>query len=494
MFFMQPENSKIQAKPIDQKKLQDIYDLYYSDPYIQICREYKYSHVFRGKLEVSHDVRGVEVMTSDALHSLTGMLKIAEDYRTMFGFCALKVIRSSSNEKIGVIVLDHDSGQFIRVFDTMTSQARLIFQPFYKSDGTPNQHADLDPDVHVFTWDNRLPSKNGRIKSPIFTLFRRSNYMDELYENAMMSDYNTANPSLFTQKKAEHGQLEDMTEEEVFGQFRPSSAPGVNDDGTPLEKQTYRRDVMRAIHLEEKARITNTTKKLETNRKMVNEDKVVLGRRHRFYEPEGAVKALGEGEEIARQVISTSRSDILDWESSYIEVVCNIMGVPNISSLARQTKVTSAADQVKEVLHSTVATSREELNNFFKAVYSFLKKDDDDKMIERIADILKHNASHLSDVYGEGIIDNANMVLSTIQKKESLVELIFNDETRRKEENPDMQHVLTAYGMGIISDQEITDMIRSRFGLPLGFKKRAFVKTPEGGILFSSAKPVKDNN
>ncbi len=461
---------------LDMKKAAEVYDFYYhKEPWIQICKNMKYSQVFKGGIALTwgnNSLESNDLEDPDEQKALVQLLQRALDYRDMFGICPVKVIKDKRTGRKRAIVPEFGTGAFALAYDKKEHRSEVVFvtqstftSPFGYTNAEKKRHGGLDPTIRVYTWPGKEPSiHNRQFKSAMFTLFDEYFAVQELKLNALDADWNSSHPTIFTQMRQDVRGIEQYTEEEMFGD---PTDPSMN----PQEKNMYRRDVYRARRMEQLVKTSNT--RLQTfpaESKAIDRESnnIVDLKRKRTWEDN--IEPLPEGEEMAKQVIPQTRRDYLEWKSVYEDSVCSMLGVPR-GYIAGRGKFKIDTQQELEVVRGTVSKDREDAESFYQSAYEFMYRDQDDKKI--VHSLMRMNARK-RDLKSNGnrefnADERLRQVKSTKNRLKHIGTMSFRIELRFNEDPfsraVDLNNVQFAVEHGAITVEEELNVIRSTIDL-----------------------------
>lgn len=132
-----------------------------------------------------------------------------------------------------------EDGQFYVETDHATMIRNVVFERNERHAGAPTQQGHtttattaanaairIDPTVHVFVWDNRMPEANGVLNTQLIEVIRLRRAMDAAEANLAQVDYDLSHPLLIVEQEmpAHLTNIDTMTDSQVYGGHANSSA------------------------------------------------------------------------------------------------------------------------------------------------------------------------------------------------------------------------------------------------------------------------------
>ena len=143
-----------------------------------------------------------------------------------------------------------EDGQFYVETDHATMIRNVVFERNERHAGAPTQQGHtttaaanaairIDPTVHVFVWDNRMPEANGVLNTQLVEVIRLRRAMDAAEANLAQVDYDLSHPLLIIEQEvpAHLTNIDTMTDSQVYGGHANSAAK-------PSEAQLMAQEMM----------------------------------------------------------------------------------------------------------------------------------------------------------------------------------------------------------------------------------------------------------
>lgn len=169
-----------------------------------------------------------------------------------------------------VKIMDLDAGEFYLQIDDLLMKKTIVWVPKSRlnnlgigGSGGPSsaggvcREIQFDPNVSVFVWPNRMPTRDGIIQTHYYELIRKRAMIEEALDNLGDADFAASHPTPFIQKARAPSTADimelpenDIYGQDVIGQDRGAAAIFGGENMTGSERLTYRREVRDAVMLE----------------------------------------------------------------------------------------------------------------------------------------------------------------------------------------------------------------------------------------------------
>jgi hypothetical protein len=462
----QQQTEGVNFRQLNAGEMKNVYEYYTEkEEWISICKERINTLVFAGEVRIDWgDVLKPKGKNFGPSHSseLVSMLTLALDYKDMFGFCPYVIDKpppseTATNEKKKsdwlleyVKVLPFGIGDF--TYGVKNGEIVIKFTPKQKSNGTKR--------YGVFVWPGCGPNAvTGRLHTNMFKLYKRYTSIVRQEKNLEDADYYSCHPPVFVQMRAANrsntDDLDKMMESEIY-------ADKEDDEMTPMELRTYKRDLNGAKRLEMLLDVMNeqNTKGIlnehedYTSQKVLDDATGTLRkvRKRKIWE-ENMISLPDQMEVAKSSSLPNPRKDLEFVRSSYEEAVCLSMGIPKGYATMKGHGLKAEAQQEHSSIKRLVLSKREAANKFFQAIYEDVFRDTDDEYIlQELMSINKtEDKKRLKAIY-------------KVAALKSRVSLLF-------EEDPlpppvTLSDILTCQQRGILSGLETLNMCRSLIGKP----------------------------
>jgi hypothetical protein len=468
---------KVQRFVLDKKLATQIFRMYYEkEPLIDICKTQRYSYVFRGGMQVEWgggDMKPLTLSAPNEREPMEALFKRVLDYRDMFGMVPVKIrSRGQAKGKPRVFIPPFGSGHFVLEYDPVSLETEVVYEVqlhhVAQQRSSSRGKRGLVKILDVFVWPGYEPSivtKQFRSKiSGLMTHFAR---IKELRKNLLDADYRTSHPVVFTQARPDTRNLQQFTEEEQFGAPDDPRIMGQDD------RRGYNRDVHRARRTEKQAAEMNAISLglLEEQRvdarETVDDDTGVTLRSQRSSVKAVNLYNLPHGEEMSRGLQVQSRSDLVNIENEYEELVCQAMGTPkSFIHGGIGTRYKGDADQMREIVRSAVMKDRSDINLFYSWAYEMMnRRADDDFIINALIQVDNTEAA----VADQGSDERKRIadIRSNLQKVAAMpyrTKVVFaEDPLPKKLLIPNLTTAVTA---GALTQLELVNLLRADIGLP----------------------------
>ena len=446
-------------------KAQEIYDFYNKDHYIETCKRLKNIYTFEGDISITW---GDDLLCTSKNGSLISqsalkkLLKDALDYRNMFGFCPIKIVKDKNNpgKKIASIP-EFGSGGFILVYNTETMDSKVDFLPYDMKHytgftGSILTNEVFDNSIQVYTWPSYTPSITSRnYKSRILPLFEEYYIVTELQNNAVYADWKGSHPNIFTQSRPEKINQSEVTEDEVLGD--------ADLEAGARETTIYKRDTHRSIRMETTAKSMNDATKngCDENAAVSKRLDDHTGRTIEVVRTRNDnMVPLPTGEEMAKSITYTTRNDFLQWKEEYHDKVCSAMGIPR-NFIDKQSKFKTEVGKEEAMLKKLIKSEREDATEFYQFVYEVMYRERDDQEILNAFIDLDNRKKNIADDNKEedrDTIKNFKKKMKKISCLENRISLSF-----AKDPFPDTVNIQTAVIAAereVLSPEEEINLIR----------------------------------
>lgn len=510
-----------QWKEIDRGMMETIYNYYqHQEGYITVCKRLKESMIFSGGVHMTWGSGLFRSAISDDpkdQRELVSLLKTALEYRDMFGFCPIKLVRDKTTGLTKPVIPQLVTGKFEITLDPRDNKTVLRFVqrdwigteggfltsvgggssksygiPVQLDEGGGKKGGGTKRNYQVFVWEEPTLTSSGEVmfKSRIPQLIPQWLNMREFWENAQDSDYASSHPPVFTQSKDKDFDPNKLTEEEIFGDN------DLNGNPTLRERVTYRRDTFRSILTEKMTKHMNMLSKGQipmgitgAARKEAQVSATHKNRRQRDWKD--YVENLPIGEEMAGQVSTSSRNDLLEISKTYWDLVCLTMGVPReYVQGGSGGRFKTNVEQMREIIRQEVELDREDSEKFYQFVYEWMYRKDDSKKIATILTTLEGRREDLEEdksyftgetnvAIEEEIdrIDDTTNKLNSVGEMPTRIRLIFAEDSLMSALDNDS--LIMADQMGALSSQEVINVWRSKMSLPKISETHPLVKERE---------------
>lgn len=485
----------------------------HQEAYIRICKRLKESMIFSGGVHLTWGSGLFRSALSDDpkdQRELVSLLKTALEYRDMFGFCPIKLVTDKTTGLTKPVIPQLGTGKFEIALDPSENKTVIRFVPRDSmgtaagggyssvSYGIPVQLGEGggggggkrvgsgSKNYRVFVWEPNEPTLTtaGEVmfKSRILPLIPQWHNVREFWENVLDSDYASSHPPVFTQSKDKDFDPNKLTEEEIFGDSDIYGGP------TLREKVTYRRDTFRSILTEKMTKRMNMISKGQiptgiagAARREAQISASRVNKRKRDWKD--YVENLPIGEEMAGQVSTSSRSDLLEINGTYLDLVCLTMGVPREYIQGGSSRFKTNVEQMREIVRQDVELDREDAEKFYQFVYEWTYRKEDSQKIATILTTLEERKEELESdltylrgasssdgapnaVVKEEIdrIDATTRKLNSVGEMPRRIELIFAEDALTSA--IDDNSLIVADEMGALTSQEVINVWRAKVDLP----------------------------
>ena len=341
---------------------------------------------------------------------------------------------------------------------------------------THNEDDGDDEEYRVFIWPGHEPDfhTESSIKSDMYTLLQGFNVYQEFKNNALNADYNSSNPTVFTQSRMDPGKYgaANLTEADLFDDYD-------REEMTGEERHQARREYLRTMRSREVQGqlMSQDSVRRETKRKMYDErtGRFVDQQRRRVWE--NNIYPIEYGSQLAPQPsLPHSRPDVLQWKADYEQQACLTMGVPHqyIAGL-RGARIKGETEQEFHLLRLSVEQNRKDCKDFIEFLWNFVFLENDNETLVKslwILDSTKKKLEEEAKQYPdrEDIVARKKQLGYYKRRVKSLakgnrIELQF-----RKSPFAGilrLQDILTAAAVpGVMTELERTNLIRGKLDLP----------------------------
>jgi len=337
-----------------------------------------------------------------------------------------------------VAIVDFEQGYFYLEIDDAYRSQRIVWVPYWRAPGAAagnggpmTDHAAIaagpgggrlksvnyDPEVSVFVWPGRMPTRDGRIISDFLEVIRMRSLLREAEENFMDADYQSAHPVTFVYqgKHDTKSDITQLTEDEIYGGDEIARNMLAPDSMTTGERQTYKRDVRTSVLNEiaveqyNSSMLQGSVNRFASAQRSVplaNGTNGVAMRRH-VLEKTG-IFLLPGGLEPGSTVAGTSIAPVADIRDSYEHRLCVALGVPlhfmrGTGGMRSAASASSSSNRsapatgplLDSSLRITVIRDRENVALFFDAMYDSIFRGVETKQLR---DLLNGNKEKMRSI------------------------------------------------------------------------------------------------
>ena len=479
--------SNLKIKKLDDSIARDMANFYlYIDPWVYHCREYINNLVFKGNIEIQWGK--TFTAKKDSLFTQTELVDIltkALDWKKLYGMCPYKVVDDEKGKK-KVFIPQFGSGSFYQVYNPHTLQPVVFYIISSHKYGPISEYMSTERFLEVvrqiglpvYTWPGMQPNFHmNDYSSEIAKIYREYLIKQSYLKDTIDASYNSTHPTLFTQSRLEHKNIEELTTTELYSEARA----GFNLPG-PTENKMYQRNQFRT---KQTKNFSSDIRKLEFSgdeRKMLMDEAKHLDveRPRKFWEEN--VYSLPINETIAQAPVPKAIVDIEKINESYRNNVCTIMGLTKTlveGQFRRET--TSSNELIKHNLRILIDKHRKDAEIFLQDVYNTMYGLQDKTMILEMIMEWK-NQSQRSEVLGLSLPSGMGMgatqnsgsdakqkqlgiaMLQQMLNRNDMINLIFEEQPLLETENPkDVEFLLQN---DYVTFEEAVDLQRKIIGLP----------------------------
>jgi hypothetical protein len=451
---------------LDFDVLQQIYDFYYQkENWITVCKEVLDNFTFDGGVIISWGEKTKKTKLSEREQGeIRNFLSIALDYKRMFGFAPVKVVKTENlNQRI--IIPEFGTVDFSVMLNEQTNEVFMYYTD--RNNNTYDRKQAIENNF-VYIWPGCGPTYTGEIRSPMLKLMRKYYIQEEYLENSLDADFNSAHPTVFLSIRPDAIKDYQITETDVFAED--------DDDAVgPTEKRTYRRSLFSSMLNERKQTQHRGDKFDSQKRKTISDDIYRLGyvKRKRVWDDN--VYDLNPDESITHQVTPTSTKEFNKLTQDYEELVCIVMGIPKTYLVRSRVSFKGEILQADRLIQQQVTACRTDAKLFFQESYNWANEHID---MNSIAKMIYDNSSDdvKTDSDKKALIKRFKTIKKIINGDRNSIEFLkdpFGGDIPLKE----MHEIYTA---GAISDVEYISALRARLNLdPKNFDYAKFKKHQE---------------
>jgi len=325
-----------------------------------------------------------------------------------------------------VKIIDIDAGDFFVRIDDMKMTTDIVWVPAWRSSlGNPGTGAttdmgfvDFDPNVSVYCWEDRMPTRDGIIQTRFFELMRKYEMLNEARDNLADADYNAAHPMVFIQQSRAISKVDasELGEEDIYGMAVVGQDTNSIFDKSrmaPTELMSYRRDVRDAVVLEmtveagQNAQLQKRVKQIANgtarNTRATRGGLALPEVRANMLE-EGGILNLPGGLQFGGIVTPTTVVDLVELRTTYERELAAELGVPlayirgeegskkstaggstsktGDSSSSSKTSSSASHSIVESHMKTTVSQYRTAASNFFDYMYDSLFRTKNTNMLK----------------------------------------------------------------------------------------------------------------
>ena len=369
-----------------EKKLEELYIYYYTkEGLIDDAKKNLNLLIFHGGIELISGINKKPWFetTESEKNKLIDLFANGQDWKRMFGFCAIEFFENKKSSKLEFRIAKLGSGGFgfyLKKGWKTISEAEFIFVPyvreFHDSDSPSHIRKDSDftlsKDYFVYTWSGLEPD----IKSDLSGVILKSivpklyaEYINIIQYDKTHSSATMINsfPMAIVGKKTEKKNIEDQVEEELHAM------------DIALQKKNarpYQDDRIRQEALEIQGELTK--KRMIEIYDALNGKMIAESGKNIF--EKGNVVVLHEGEYMEKQLKADYCPNYVFLKNNYHNLVLRSMGF-STSDPSQQTKVKVVAEQNRESMESAIKEERRSIDIFFKHCYNFLNRYKDTELI-----------------------------------------------------------------------------------------------------------------
>lgn len=396
------------AKLLNQEMLRVVHDFYYHEEIgIDSAVRMLNNETMQGGVEmVWGDV--VTLRTSaEEQTKVQSLIVVALDWKKMFGFCPIRrILPKEKGEHARFEIPEFGTGAFFMVYDNQTRESELKFMPYRYGDKHKGRDNHRSPDAirkatkqgkqaldssrmqfpknyFVYVWPRFKPSlHNGFLKTPVSKLLRHWSVVKQLESNLLINDTWRSMPPVVTKRQLVNQKLEDLTEEEIFGEeelIQPD----------PLLQKKYQRDLASHENTQDKSRGFRSMREKTGASQMVSFN-TSTGRfeidtlKHPL-DPDN-IFDLEEGMQVERLDQTTTSTMYLNLKHDYEDLLDRTFGVDrgSRSSSSSGSRLKATAEKNRQLLETLVAEERSCAALFYATAYEFVYREHDNWKLAEI--------------------------------------------------------------------------------------------------------------
>ncbi len=475
---MRGAKRKVHRYHIAEQLARQIFKMYYErEPLIDVCKTHRYALTFQGQMDVTWgggDIEPLVLSSDNERDELEALFRRALDYRDMFGMVPMKLRRKgkATSGKPLMYISPFGSGRFVMEYDPIKLETEVIYEVMapqhpHRTGERSQKSRAVTRVLDVFVWPGQMPSLTSKkFRSKISGLMAHYVENRELRKNLVDADWRAAHPVVFTQARPDTRNIQEMTEDEVFG------APDDSSIMSTTERHAYSRDVHRAIRTEETVAAMNSTSMTGTAaqagaRQSVDPNTMLMMEGQRAITWDGALYNLPHGEEMTRGITPQSRSDLATLQLNYEEMVCLAMGMPRSFITGGVTaRVKGDTEHMRQIVRTAVLKDRADINLFYTFAYELVnRKADDDMMVNALiaTDSREQQLSAEESPDERKRIADIRANITKISAMPYRTRVVFQeDPLPKKVEIPVIAAAVTA---GALSKLELVNIFRAEIGL-----------------------------
>jgi hypothetical protein len=457
--------------PMDPRTTHLIYQVYYSDPYVRMCRVHRYALVFKGEMRAVWGADGEPEEIEPAAHNdLKSLLELALDFRDMYGMVPFKIARPRGlaaaagrspedlrQRGMPIVIPPVGSGTFVIHYNRRTKDSVV---KFHTSDVGAAAEGEIFP---VYVWPGRLPNPfSPTFKSPMATILTSHLRIKEMESNDADAHWRATHPVLMLQTPRVAVQPSHLTDREAHASIDDLSVSRVQvnaalqDNGRRIRAEAMAEAMAGQAHAVEQRSDTHITFGADGP-----------GARTRSRAWDGGIMALPEGEAAAPTITPPVRPDVATARHEHYEMVCSALGVPYSRIIVNPSgRIKTDPDRERENLDIAVEMDRDDANAFYRTIYEALNRTTQDVALIRGLLLLdewkKGQKSAGRAVPPEARARKESMRRTLVQPQRT--RLVFTEPVVPKTVEPKM--IIAAAAAGAVTKVEERNLWRASIGLP----------------------------
>lgn len=478
---------EIPLRMLNMSVLSNIQRVYYTDPIFGAAASFLKKEVFKRGISISQ--RESVYKLKDHAKSITeahleGFLAQAIDWLLMFGFFPYK-IDVSGPVKLPQIP-NFSSGIFLSAINSKL-QTKLYFavKPMYArktltlTDKKKFINYIKSTGYQVYTFQGyEVDFELGLPRSSVMKIFHTYSRLEEHKMMSTIAEYNTANPTFFTEKPEQKIDIESFTESQLIG--------GTHEDFVE-DPVTKKRISMEHAFYKKLQDVDRFMKSAQTDavevKNLSNED----GKEEIVNRRSGRIHPLPEGHKIST---NTNTHNIVqntsDLEIQYQREVCAVLMVPHtfVFGSERHTgnRVSDANNQ--GIMETTVERLRNMLEKMYQVIHYNMYWTDISEIFQNdLREITNVRSKVTKNKEDQAALDEIEKRLLEEYQRASFdpdISITFYDDV--KIDTDGLKIVIESYKTGVMTQQQAAYLIQKSFGvmtIPESELKEAKVEAPK---------------